>query len=453
MDRIAIMQSVENEMEILSKVRSILKDKMYCNTFYTLSAKAVAMILYMLADICIARIMAKSEYGEWSYFYSILSMVFWIAWFGINISSKVHVAKSFEEKEKLDFYVKSAFILRCIVSTIFVLIYYICIRGLKDRLCAVDKYPHMFMLFLIGSIIVFFSTFSEFFKDLYIGLMDFKKNLIISCIEYGGYFLFGVGLLWCLKNVFLMENYILGIALGYGLSLLCVTIYGYLGIRKHLYVNKLIDYSGVKEILKYAMPILLMSFGALIILELDTVMIGSYYEGEQVAIYSIAKKVCSKASHINIAMATASMAEFSIINKKNILEKKKLFAKIMKLNTMITLLIVAMFLVVFPFLVKLLYGQEYVDAYKILYALTPYYVMNGYCLYMSNLLDYQKKANLRSVFYIIMIMIDVILNMIWISKFGAMGAALATSVSIVPYFIFLINASRRIFKIENNYKL
>lgn len=93
-----------------------------------------------------------------------------------------------------------------------------------------------------------------------------------------------------------------------------------------------------------------------------------------------------------------------------------------------------------------MYGPEYAEAYKVLYALIPYFVMMGYCLYMSNLLDYQKKANWRSVFYIVMIVTDIVLNMLWIPKLGAVGAALATSVSTVPYFVFLILSSKNIFK-------
>lgn len=48
----------------------------------------------------------------------------------------------------------------------------------------------------------------------------------------------------------------------------------------------------------------------------------------------------------------ATMAEFSMINKENITEKERLFKKVMNFNTIVTLVVVVIFLVAFPPLVK-----------------------------------------------------------------------------------------------------
>lgn len=433
-------------MNLLYKIKGLLDNNLYRNTFCSMSAKGVAMVLYMLTDIGIARIISVSEYGEWSYFYSMISMVFWIAWFGVNTSSKVYIARFQGEPEKQGQYLKASFYLRLIISIIILIIYYIIVWVFASKIKQIVNYPHLYLLLLFGGLLVFFSTFSEFFKEISIGLVNFKQIVVIAFIEFGGYLLFGVGLLWIMKNILKTEEYIIGIVIGYSTALFIVSIYGFSKIKIRLRHAVKVTYRQICEILGYAIPILLMSFGALIILELDTVMIGSIYEGDQVAIYSIAKKICSKVSHISVAICTATMTEFAVLNKSNIDKKKDLFIKLLRLNGIIITVIVLAFIFIVPFLIRIFYGEGYADSYMILYILTPYFIMNSFCFFMANLLDYQKKAKLRSIFYMVMIGLDIILNLIWIPNFGARGAAMATSVSVIPYFLFLIISSIKVFK-------
>lgn len=432
-------------MGLLNKLKALFKSNVYRNTVYNITAKCVAMVLYMLADIGIARIASVKEYGEWSYFYSLISMIFWIAWFGINASTRVYVAKSSEESQVQNRYLKAAFVLRIAVSVIIVLAYYFIVFLLKQKIVSMETYPHLYLMLLLGGGLVFTSTFSDFFKEINIGLSKFKPILVIACLEYGGYLIYGVGILWIIKKICLADYYIVGIVAGYIISLLIVILYGIGTIKEKIKCSSGVSFRYLWEIFRYAIPILIMSFGALIILELDTVMIGSIYEGEQVAIYSIAKKICSKASHANLAVCTATMTEFAVLNKENIKEKKKMFRRLMWINGGITFGLVGIFVLLTPFLITTFYGEAYKEAYQVLLWLLPYFVMAGFSFFMSNLMDYQEKAKIRSAFYLIMLILDIILNAIWIPKYGGRGAALATSVSIIPYFLFLILGTVKLF--------
>lgn len=432
-------------MSLVYKIRDILKNSLYQNTIYNISAKGVAMVLYMLVDIGIARLVSVSEYGEWSYFYSLISMLFWIAWFGINSSARVYIAKTNGNSQMQNQYLKSALILRIVISAGIVFVYYFLVFLMKAKIMSMETYPNLYMLLLFGGSLVFCSTFSEFFKEINIGMVRFKQILIITFLEYGGYLFWGVGILWLVQNVFLSNYYIVGLLVGYTVALLGVNLYGVHTIKEKIKNSIGINYGYMKEIFKYAIPILVMSFGALITLELDTVMIGSIYEGEQVAIYSIAKKICSKAAHINIAICTATMTEFAVLNKVNIKKKKALFKRLMWINGGITIGIVSVFVCIVPFLIIFFYGEAYKEAYKILCLLLPYFIMNSFSFFMSSLMDYQEKAKLRSIFYIVMLILDIVLNALWIPKYGGRGAAWATSVSIIPYFLCLILGTVKLF--------
>ena len=67
----------------MKKQINILND-----TILSLGSKAVGMILFMATDIMIARFLSTESYDEWSFFYAIITMCYWLVWFGINEDRK-----------------------------------------------------------------------------------------------------------------------------------------------------------------------------------------------------------------------------------------------------------------------------------------------------------------------------------------------------------------------------
>ena len=72
------------------------------NVSYTLLAKIVAMVFYLATDIVVARMLNIDGYSEWTYFYSVATMLGYVTWFGINASVKVFVSKQNDEKERTE---------------------------------------------------------------------------------------------------------------------------------------------------------------------------------------------------------------------------------------------------------------------------------------------------------------------------------------------------------------
>mgnify|MGYP003311889823 CR=1 FL=1 len=104
----------------------------------------------------------------------------------------------------------------------------------------------------------------------------------------------------------------------------------------------------VKIIIKDAFPFLLISCGTLILVEMDSFMLGLLQSSEEVAAYSIAKKFCSKASHINIAICTSTMPIFANLKSSNVDSLSDKFKKIMSTNIVLTFGVSALFVFVVP---------------------------------------------------------------------------------------------------------
>lgn len=419
--------------------KKVMKD-----TGLSIASKIIAMVLFMITDILIARLLSVKEYGEWAYFYSLITMLFWIAWFGINTSMKVHVAKYAYDRKKQNSYLAAAMILRMVVSIIFALLLYLFAYPLAENTGYPDKYPNLAVLLQFGSLLLFFNTWVEFFKELFIGVAKFKNMLIMATVEFGGNLVFGLFLLWKFGTVISLEA-------GYTISLAVLFVVSLFLFRKHWKENgQLQGFSDQKlylvEIFKYALPILFISIGSLILLELDTFMIGIFHSSEEVAVYAVAKKLCSKATHINVAVCNATMTVFAIITKENLKERKERFKKVMLLNSGIVAAVSLGFLIAGPFAIRLLYGEDYAQSGIVLCTLIPYYIFYAVSLFLAAFLDFQKRAKKRSLYYLTMIILNVLFNLLWIPKYGAAGAAAGTGCSMVPYFILIILETRSVFK-------
>lgn len=97
-------------------------------------------------------------------------------------------------------------------------------------------------------------------------------------------------------------------------------------------------------------------------------------------------------------------------------------------------------------MITLLYGVEYQAAGRILIYLLPYYIMYSIASFFGAFLDFQNEAKTRSICYSTIVVINLFLNFLFIPRFGGIGAAVATSLSIVPYTILTVIVTVRIMR-------
>lgn len=425
---------------MIGKLKS---NTMMVNSVYSLLAKAVTMIFFFLFDILCARILDTDAYGEWVHFYAIITIVYSVVWFGVNVSGKIFIAKS-EDEKKMEIF-SSALVLRFFVSILLTFIYGLTITAMwRLQIVNADKYAHLPQLLLLGSGIIFLNSFSEFFKETFVGLIDFKNLLIISSCEYGGYLIFGLIGLLISKNVY-------SIVYGFFLSLTLTASVGFgIVIKKyHLekkHFRKEIINTESRKIFQYAKYIALSGIGSILLTEIDTFMLGYFREGYDTAVYSIAKQISSKAIHVNLALSASMMPVFASITAENVRARKVQFKKVMLCNGFVTFGITSCFLLLGKFVVQMLYGEKYLFAATVLYFLLPFYVISSFSKFLVLFLDYQNKAKVRSIVFFLTIVFDIVLNALFIPKFGAIGASVATDIALVPYLLFLFAEAEIIFK-------
>lgn len=403
--------------------------KFFKNTVYSLLGKAIGMVLLVLLDILLARELSVEQYAEWAYFFSIASMLFFIGWLGINMSAKVIVSRCVEESS-IKACIKGGFLLRIISGIICSFILMIIMVFLSDKLGYPLKYPNLKNMFLLSGFLIFFNSTTEFFKEIFIGVINFKAVVGITVIEYLGYFAYSFLFLFFSGNVY-------SVIWGYAASGMTVFVIGTMLLIKDYHIicvqNKDIVFQYIKKIAKYSIPMLLVGIGVIILIEIDIVMLGMLSSKTEIAVYNIAKNINSKATHINYSLCAGTMASFAVISKNEIMSKKEDFRKIERVNILITMGIVFAIYLFTPAYITFFYGMNYSKAASVARVLIFYYVLYAVANFYSAFLDFRGKAQIRSISYVVIIILDIGLNYILIPRYGAYGAAIATSLSLIPY--------------------
>ncbi len=181
-------------------------------------------------------------------------------------------------------------------------------------------------------------------------------------------------------------------------------------------------------------------------MEMDTFMLGLFCTKEQISVYSIAKQLVSKATNVNMAIWTGTVASLAMITKENFEEKKTKFIRVSRLNNAASLIICVCFVLFGKTAIRFVYGNEYMAAGNILILLIPYYFLFCMSSLYANFLDFMGHAKTRAFWFVSVIVINICLNYLLIPIYGASGAVIATIVSLIPYTIYCLCDVQKMYK-------
>lgn len=413
----------------------------YKDTLLGVSAKIIAMVFYMLTDILIVRLLPYEKYGEWSFYYSIASILFILTRFGFNSSTQVFVAGSQDGQVQKRLIIQS-FFTRLLISLFFALMILTLLPRLSPIFGYPEKYPELKILFCILPLLCFFNSFVDYFKCLNIGLVKFKYLFWVTIAEYLNNLAFGIVGILLFKSIY-------GLAAGYSFAYLATALIGMLFIFSHMkkYQSEEKTYPGInKKIIQYSIPVFLTNFISVLLMDMDTFMLGLLCEAGESGLYSIAKNLMTKITNFNLTIADCTMTIFAILTIENLKEKKKKFINLAAFNiTYIAAICFGCILFGKP-IILFLYGASYAGSVPVLISLIPYYAFFSLSLLPAILLNYQRMAIKSLKCNIVMFLCNLTLNVLLIPKYGAIGAAAATSISIIPYTLLLYHMAFKIFK-------
>ena len=293
-----------------------------------------------------------------------------------------------------------------------------------------DK-PDFLILFLYASPLIFLNSFTEYFKYIFIGLHRIKYHFFINIFDHFLKFCLVAALLFSFHNI----TYII---LAFVISNILSFITGITILRQQsLFIWNKSLWDSYKEyiekIVRYALPLLFLYVFFMLTSELDMLMLGYLTNEEELGIYAIVKQIVVKLPQISIALSMGTMQQFAQLNDENRQKLIQIFHKLLKINTAIFGIISIGIFTLSWFFIPLIFGEAYTNSIYPLYILSIYTVCFSFNIFFNQFLDYQGLANKRAFNAVIAFVLNITGNYLLIPKYGAIGAAIATSFSYLPY--------------------
>lgn len=390
------------------------------------------MVAGLLVGIWVARYLGPAQFGIFSYAIAFTALFSSIAKLGLD---GIVVRDLVLEPNKRDLYMGTAFWLKLIGS-----VATLAVMAFTVRFTSNDSATNLY-IFIIASGIIFqsFEVVDFYFQSQvlskFVSVCKLGQLFVSSLLKL--YLIFaGAGLFW-----FVLVSLIDQITLGLSLYL----------VYRHKEVDEFyrhFDLMTAKRMLLDSWPLIISGFVIMIYMRIDQIMIKEMLGQKEVGLYSAATRISEVWYFIPILLTNSLFP--SIVNAKKVNEGLY-YARLRRLYM---LMVWAAIAIAVPmtflsnWLVIILFGEAYKDAGQVLmiHIWAGVFVFLGVASgkWLVNE-DLQKYSAINTS---IGAVVNILLNLLLIPKYGICGAAIATvlSYSIAAYFMnFVFQATRKNF--------
>lgn len=411
------------------------KSKVVKNVLWAMLGKFVNMFGMLLVGILVARYLGPEQYGLMNYVISFVTLFSVFAGFGLT---NIEVRELSAHPEKRDAILGTCFILRLLLATcVFCAICVIVVLSDKDRLTSTLIIAYSSVLFS-GCFEGIRNYFSSIIKNEYVVKSEIARTIIGAMIKIT------LLLMKCPVECFVVatafDTYL--VASGYIVS-----------YKKE--VGSILSWTFDRTILPYfikqAFPLLLSGAAVVIYERIDQVMIGDLLNKSEVGYFATADKflgIILFLPGVMIQTVTPLLVQ-SYQRSKEEYQNKSL--QVVSIVVWISIILSAFVSISAYFLIYYTYGLEYIAAVPVLQIMAWKTVGMGLSSSGGQLIIIEKIQKWAVIRNLIGCIACVVLNYLFIPKFGIIGSATVTIITVFISGCFanlLIPPYRHIFKIE-----
>lgn len=384
--------------------------------------------------IFLARTLGVSNFGLYVYILTTFTLVSSLADLGFNRFLIRDLAK---DKDSVKKYISNVLPLRFILNFVVVVL-------VSAVLLSFDNDPLRSKLAVLGLFSIVFNGSALTFDSVFVSQDQMRLSALASVIFNFSIAAIGVFLIAVLRISTL--GAVLALVLGH-LTYLTV---GLLLVLKMNIIPKLsFDFRFWKKAILGSLPYGILAVLGLIYLRIDAVIL-TFLKGEQsTGYYGAAFKFLDGINFIPVVVATAIFPSMARLHDQSIAKLKSVYFQAILGLLVVSLAVTAVLFIFAPFLISILYGENYnpsILALKIL-AFTAIFsfiqVPTAHLLFATD--KYLKEVIFLSLFGVFL---NVVLNFALIPKFDFYGSSFATVITEAISFVLFFNLI--IFKIFKN---
>jgi len=380
-----------------------------------IGAQIIYKIFSFLMIIIIARFLGTEKFGEFSYGLSIVWVFLFISDFGL---SELFIRDVAYNKTLIDKYVNNIVALKAVISA------FCCLAIIFLARISLGNSEKFWVIILLGGSVIL-DSFMYFFRCLF---------RIRETMEYEGVLVVAEAILK-IGIVFIALSYSINLAGAVLISsaLLLVSILN-LAINFIVFVLNYripalsFDIKFWRLLLKSAFPFAFFYIFSLLNFRVDIIMLshmkGDAYSGW----YNANFKILEQFLLLPIIFSATSLPVLSRLSG-SLNTVKNFFKNIMPLLLFISLLFILIFYLFGDRLFKIIYGNQFYSSGKYLFILSwvlaPFFLKKPLEKFFLGL----RKQVIACLAYLFGVILNIILNLIFIPKFGINGASLGTVLS------------------------
>jgi O-antigen/teichoic acid export membrane protein len=400
-------------------------------SIYTTTSILNSAIPFLLLPI-LTNYLTVEEYGLLAIIQ--IFIIFTIPFISVNIQSTLQLEYHELDEDKFALWVSSVLIIP-LVTIFLVILFFILFESL------VYSFVNTSLLWiLLIPLIAFMQVVPQTILSIY--------RISERPIDYAKYqlSLTIINLILTLGLVVLLNLNWEGRILAIFFTYLLFTILGISLLVKMKLIVLHVDMTYIKKALHLGIPLIVHVVSASLFMMSDRLFISYYLGNEALGIYAVGAQVAMIALIVQQSFNQAWVPYLFKNLKIGLLENK---IKIIKISY-----ISILFFMILPFFIELLnplffnffINEKFIDAMSYVFWIALGYSLLGMYKVVTNYIFYKKKVKLLSMMTFLSLLINLILNYILIHKYGAIGVAYGTAITVAIFFIIAFIIANRVHK-------
>lgn len=396
------------------------------NVIHTIFTRGLLVSMGLLSSIIITRGLGPTGKGLYALVVAAIAIGSQFGNLGLHASNTYFVAQN---KRLLGFLHKNTVVISILTGTITSLIIFL-IHWLKPNFFDLE---HQFLPFVLFGVI--FSLLSLLLRNLMIGIQKIKVNNYIELLTK---FLVtsSIVLLYILDII--SVQYVLIIAI---LEYIIWTFYLSKKLQQFSSPKGSISVKLFKKNLNYGLKAYVMGLFGFLVISSDIFLVNYYLEKEQVGFYSTAVQLATQLMMISTIVSTILLPKLSSVN--NLSEKYRLNKRVINYMTVLLFFICLIGYIFADQIMVLLYGIEFLPSARIFRILL---IALFFLSIESIMVQYLAAIGMPIIlvfYWAVVFMINLMLNILFIPKYGEIGAAYSSLIAYGLIWVFIFTERRR----------
>jgi len=390
----------------------------------TVLIQIIGISARLLTSIFLGRILGASGLGDVNLINQVITVLIVVSMFGMDhvLVKKISIGFFDKNRNSIGNTIYSSLIINISIAIVLTVLGVLGAGFISDLFST----PKIKTPLTLSVLVLVPQTISTIFSCVVNGFDKIWQSRLLKDFSTSLFVLFGLGISWALNIRIDIFSVILIYVIARMLTFMMATLY-LKKIFKPIFIKGAID----KSMLKMAKPLFFVSATTLLTSSVDIFMLGWLTDSSNIGLYTVTTRLVLFIAFFLQITNSAISPKIATFFAKNQIKEINVMVRQVTFWLIIIGVLSTLFFLLFGHSILGLWGDEFKEAYYCLIILCFGQLVNISTGCSGVLLIMSGNERVFSIISVIFLILNIILNYILINLYGIVGAAIATSTSII----------------------